>query len=98
MKKIIIYLSVLCSINIYSKEKASAQRVSTSQNLGQKIMAECAAPKAAQELWVNNVRTIIYSGGDMWWDLQGNGNAYYIIPATSNRNTGISSTFPAQYG
>lgn len=93
MKKIIIYLSVLCSINIYSKEKASEQRVSTSQNLGQKIMAECAAPKAARELWVNNVRTIIYSGGDMWWDLQGNGNAYYIIPATSNRNTGISSTF-----
>lgn len=94
MKKIIIILSVLCSISIYGREKAASERVSSGANhFGQKIMADCAAPKAARELWINNVRTIIYSGGDMWWDLQGNGNAYYIIPATSNRNTGISSSF-----
>jgi len=41
------------------------------------VMASCAAPKASKELWVNNVRTIVYSGGDMWWDMNGNGNAYY---------------------
>ena len=93
MKKIIILLSVLCSISIYGREKAVGERQSSVTNLSQKIMAGCAAPKAAQELWINNVRTIIYSGGDMWWDLQGNGNAYYIVPATSNRNTGISSSF-----
>ncbi|MDO8999474.1 MAG: hypothetical protein Q7W45_06895 [Bacteroidota bacterium] len=93
MKKIIVLLSVLCSISTYGREKVGEERKSTVTNLSQKIMADCAAPKAAQELWVNNVRTIIYSGGDMWWDLQGNGNAYYIIPATSNRNTGISSSF-----
>ncbi len=92
MKKIIIILSALCSISIYGREKAASERHAGS-NLSQKIMADCAAPKAAQELWVNNVRTIIYSGGDMWWDLQGNGNAYYIVPATANRNNGVSSTF-----
>ncbi|MBL7910059.1 MAG: hypothetical protein JNJ41_03245 [Bacteroidia bacterium] len=93
MKKIIILLSVLCSISIYGREKAASQRQTSVTNLGQKVMAECTAPKAAAELWVNNVRTIIYSGGDMWWDLQGNGNAYYIVPATSNRNAGASSCF-----
>ncbi|MDP1800461.1 MAG: hypothetical protein Q8L81_03865 [Bacteroidota bacterium] len=93
MKKIIILLSVLCSISIYGREKAAAERNAGMTNLGQKVMAECTAPKAAAELWVNNVRTIIYSGGDMWWDLQGNGNAYYIVPATANRNAGVSSCF-----
>ena len=93
MKKIIILLSVLCSISIYGREKAAGERQSSSNNLGLKVSAGCAAPKAAQELWVNNVRTIIYSGGDMWWDLAGNGNAFYIVPATQNRNTGISSSF-----
>lgn len=94
MKKIIILLSVLCSINIYGREKASGERQSSQvNNLSQRIMSGCSAPKAAQELWINNVRTIIYSGGDMWWDLQGNGNAYYIVPATANRNNGISSIF-----
>ncbi|MBA3680149.1 MAG: hypothetical protein H0W73_03020 [Bacteroidetes bacterium] len=93
MKKIIIILSALCSISTYGREKAAGQRQAPGSNFSQKIMAECAAPKAAQELWVNNVRTIIYSGGDMWWDLQGNGNAYYIVPATSNRNNGVSSSF-----
>src|SRR6478736_2355447 len=92
MKKIIIILSALCSISTYGREKAASERHAGS-NLSQKIMADCAAPKAAQELWVNNVRTIIYSGGDMWWDLQGNGNAYYIVPATQNRNAGASSCF-----
>ncbi|MBA2611697.1 MAG: hypothetical protein H0U95_06995 [Bacteroidetes bacterium] len=95
MKKIVIFLSVLCSISIYGREKA-AKMLDNSINdggSGGKIMAACAAPKGAAELWLNNVRTIIYSGGDMWWDLQGNGNAYYIVPATSNRATGISSCF-----
>jgi len=93
MKKIIIILSALCSISTYGREKAAAERHSSSANLGQKIMADCATPKAASELWVNNVRTIIYSGGDMWWDLQGNGSAYYIVPATANRANGASSCF-----
>ncbi len=94
MKKIIILLNVLCSISIYGREKAVSERHSAAvSNLGQKVLADCAVPKGAQELWLNNVRTIIYTGGDMWWDLQGNGNAYYIVPATANRNTGVSSIF-----
>ena len=65
MKRIIIILSALFSISTYGREKAASQRNASGSNFSQKIMAECAAPKAAQELWVNNVRTIIYSGGDI---------------------------------
>lgn len=71
----------------------NGQRLAQQSTLGQKVMANCAAPKASKELWVNNVRTIIYSGGDMWWDLFGNTNAYYYVPAVTNRNTGVSSSF-----
>lgn len=94
MKKIIILFSAIATLSVSAREKAGSERAaSTSGNLGNKVLANCAAPRASKELWLNNVRAIIYSGGDMWWDLAGNGNAYYIIPATENRNNGISSCF-----
>lgn len=93
MKKVVILLSVLSATSLFSREKAASERSIGSSSLGHKVMASCSSPKSSRELWINNVRTIIYSGGDMWWDLFGNGNAYYIIPATSNRNNGISSSF-----
>jgi hypothetical protein len=94
MKKIILLISVLTGFSAAAREKAGSERVAEQNNsLNQKVMSNCAVPKASKELWVNNVRTIIYSGGDMWWDLFGNGNAYYIVPAVQNRNTGVSSSF-----
>lgn len=35
------------------------------------IAADCAPPAASTELSLNNVRTTIHTGGDMWWDLLG---------------------------
>jgi hypothetical protein len=95
MKRIsLIIISALFALPVSAREKAAGeQKSSGASNLGGKIMANCAAPKASRELWVNNVRTIIYSGGDMWWDLNGNSNAYYYVPAVSNRNVGVSSCF-----
>jgi hypothetical protein len=95
MKKlIIIFAAILVSQQVDAKEKAASEKPSGSNgNVAQRVLANCSAPKASKELWMNNVRTIIFSGGDMWWDLLGNNNAYYIIPAVQNRNTGISSSF-----
>lgn len=59
----------------------------------QKVMAGCNPAQAAAELAVNNVRTIIYSGSDMWWDLFGGGNAWYIVPKVEDRTKGASSNF-----
>jgi len=96
MKRIsIIIISALFAIPVTAREKAAGENKSSgfSSTAGGKIMASCAAPRASRELWVNNVRTIVYSGGDMWWDLNGNGNAYYYVPAVTNRNVGVSSCF-----
>jgi hypothetical protein len=39
----------------------------------------CEPGQTSTELSVNNVRALIQTGGDMWWDLQD--KAYYIVPA-----------------
>lgn len=96
MKKIISLIAVLSTGILFAKEKVSGEKSPNNSNLGatsQKIMSNCAAPKASKEFWINNVRTIIFTGGDMWWDRDGNTNAYYYIPAVQNRNNGISSSF-----
>lgn len=95
MKKVIIILAVLSGATLFGREKAqTSERPSGSfSGSANRVMANCAAPNASQELSINNVRTIIFSGGDMWWDRNGNSQAFYYIPNVSNRNTAVSSSF-----
>jgi hypothetical protein len=62
-------------------------------NSAQKVFAGCSPAQASAELAVNNVRTIIFSGSDMWWDLFGGGNAWYVVPKVADRTKGASSNF-----
>lgn len=48
------------------------------------VSAGCLPPATSAELNVNNVRALIHSGGDMWWDLIA--NARYEVPKGSGRN------------
>ncbi len=45
----------------------------------------CVTPSAATIFDYNNVRCIVYTGGDMWWDLQG--SAFYEIPKGSGKHS-----------
>ena len=47
------------------------------------LAANCAPATGATELDINNIRALIHTGGDMWWDLQG--QARYEIPKNSGR-------------
>ncbi len=49
----------------------------TSQKKSFKISASCSPATSQVELDVNNVRTTLLAGGDMWWDLS---SAKYEIP------------------
>lgn len=49
------------------------------------VSAGCLPPSNSAELNVNNVRALIHSGGDMWWDLIS--NARYEIPKGSGRHS-----------
>ncbi len=55
-----------------------------------KFGAGCAAATQQKDLDLNNVRTTILNGGDVWWNLQ---NARYEIPKVEPGNTPKHSLF-----
>ena len=50
-----------------------------------KTVAGCLAPATALDLDINNVRALIQTGGDMWWDLQQ--TPKYEVPQGSKKNS-----------
>ena len=93
MKKIILLLGALSTLSLSGREAPGGNKAGKSPSMGGRVMAGCTNPRGSKELYINNVRTIIYTGGDMWWDLFGNQQAYYFVPATANKATGVSSSF-----
>ncbi len=51
---------------------------------GEDVLATCTPASAKTDLDVNNVRTTIMTGGDMWWDLT---TARYEIPKGSGKHS-----------
>jgi hypothetical protein len=89
-KHLLIAAATLSVLTVSSREKQGS--VLKTSNV-HKVASGCTAPQSAAELAVNNVRTIIFSGSDMWWDLFGNGNAYYVVPKVEDKSKWISSNF-----
>ena len=83
----IVIIFFLCNIfaekNPYEKKSKTSQK----QTIHQKDngATPCAAPTSKAWLDINNVRAIIYNGGDMWWDRVN--NAQYYIPANTNKSS-----------
>jgi len=48
-----------------------------------RAVAGCEPAKVSTEIAINNVRTLIHTGGDMWWDIFGTRNAAYEVPVGS---------------
>ncbi|MDI1356549.1 MAG: hypothetical protein PSX36_16645 [bacterium] len=94
MKKVIIvFASLAISGVLTGRDISNFEKAANSGSIGQRVLANCAAPGASSEIWTNNVRTIIFSGGDMWWDRNGSGNAFYYVPGVQNKATAVSSSF-----
>lgn len=89
-KNLTLAAALLSMATLSAKEKYGSV---FKQHSSQKVMAACSPPQGREELALNNVRTIIFSGSDMWWDLFGAGNAYYVIPKVSDKAKWISSNF-----
>lgn len=90
-EKIVIAGALLSLTVVSAREKTG--NVFKNSTSSHKVMAGCSAPQASAELATNNVRTIIYSGSDMWWDLFGSGSAYYVVPKVDEKAKWISSNF-----
>ncbi|MCI5058993.1 MAG: hypothetical protein MRY83_22960, partial [Flavobacteriales bacterium] len=83
--------SLLLALGLVIVLSSSARR-NNGNNSGKtdeikQVAASCIAPSSTNELNINNVRALIQSGGDMWWDLQQ--SPKYEIP----KNSGQTSLF-----
>src|SRR5688572_23936130 len=91
MKKLLVIFSAFATLTASAREAATGEKANPGGEMGGKVMANCAIPKGSKEIKYNNVRTIIFTGGDMWWDLVG--TARYIIPKTEDTKNAVSSSF-----
>jgi hypothetical protein len=77
----LIALSVLAlflSLDSFSREEiGKSPRVSTSNTTSRTLDNSCAPGSTKTDLDINNVRTKILTGGDMWWDFT---SAQYEVP------------------
>ncbi len=58
---------------------------STTAGASGKIAASCLPPSSAEDLDINNIRALIQTGGDMWWDLQQ--TPKYEVPKGSGKTS-----------
>lgn len=86
--KKLVFLSLAMTIAfsaLADKEPRESNRnATTPAPRNAKAAAPCEPSKTSTELYINNVRTLIHTGGDMWWDLQG--DPRYEVPAGSGRH------------
>lgn len=92
MKRIYITLSGLMLATVFATAAEIPYLDKPNQTLNQngnddrgKTMEElCQPSKSQSDLNINNVRTTILGGGDMWWDLN---QARYEVPKGSNKHS-----------
>ena len=83
IKQIISCIAVIfLTISIIAKE--NIYNPATSSVVNTKVAAGCDPSTSQTDLDVNNVRTTIMAGGDMWWNLS---DARYEIPKDGNRHS-----------
>lgn len=73
-------LVIVSNIMLADKWKGEIRPPHTTQ----RAIAGCEPAKTSTEIAINNVRALIHTGGDMWWDLQG--KARYEVPQGSGVN------------
>lgn len=87
MKKILLSCVVMTFItgSLSAKENFHLKPGKGGSPGGNQVLSNCQESKAITDLSINNVRTLIFINGDMWWDLAG--SAKYEIPKDSKKNS-----------
>ena len=78
----LLAISVVFSTALMAEENVGQNQSASSSNA--RVAAGCAPSTSQTDLDINNIRTTIMGGGDMWWDLN---NAKYEIPKNSNKHS-----------
>ena len=78
----LLAIAVVFSTAIMAEENVGQNQSASNSNA--RVAAGCAPSTSQTDLDINNIRTTIMAGGDMWWDLN---NAKYEIPKNSNKHS-----------
>lgn len=86
-----LVLAVSSALGLQARENLGVSGGNNPQKSAQNmsLAAACDPGVGRSELNINNVRTTIFTSGDMWWDL--NTNPRYEIPKGSNKHSNFSS-------
>ena len=79
-------LSILLSQSGYAEKYRGVRDGGDDTNNDRSITAGCVSAAGATILDLNNVEALIFTGGDMWWDMP-NGGAHYEVPKGSGKNS-----------
>ena len=71
----LLAITVVFSTAVMAEENVGQNQSASNSNT--RVAAGCAPSTSQTDLDINNIRTTIMAGGDMWWDLN---NAKYEIP------------------
>ena len=82
-KIVLVVIASISSLTLFAKENVGTSG-SDSQTSLARVAADCTPSQAMTDLNINNVRTTIMGGGDMWWNLS---DARYEIPKNSNKHS-----------
>ena len=77
MVNIVVLVFSICLFSIQTQAREFVGDVEKSQD-DNNFRANCIGATSQKDLDINNVRALLRSGGDMWWD--GVGNARYVVP------------------
>ncbi len=83
------FLSIISIIALLPVSELLAERnsgVSGNHSPSTSVRVDCEPSQSSEILEINNVRTIVLAGGDMWWTVLGAGNAFYEIPKNDDPN------------
>lgn len=84
-RTLLVALGLSCSLSVSAREEVGKPITggSKSGGNGNKIAAGCLNSSSQSVLDINNVRTTVLNGGDMWWNLF---DARYEVPKVNDPN------------
>jgi len=77
----LLALLLAAGSSAYAEDPPNLTSTNTNNSSQRSVTAGCVPGATSTELALNNIRALIHTGGDMWWDLQG--TAKYEIPKGS---------------
>ena len=80
----ILFFLFFSSIHVFAKENINVVKREVPTNNSYKLATVCSQSGSRIDLDINNVRTKILGGGDMWWDLK---DVKYEVPKDSKKHS-----------